>query len=158
MHRFAGFLHPEEGGVWLQIPAVELPDKTRLGWVAHPGNDSRDRTEKLNKTSLVHGAERFIIHQLGLAHKISKIERFAVTPSQLARIGVAVLSTLGEIMLGPIVVDRFPILARHHGLYGLERGHGDTTDLRLEGGVGSIELLRLSPSVRPPGLNPSPVG
>ena len=58
------------------------------------------------------------------------------------------LRALGEVVLGPVVVDRLPVLLRHHAVDGLEGGDGDAAGFGLEVVVSDdVELARSAPVV-----------
>ncbi len=61
-------------------------------------------------------------------------------------------------MLGPIIVDGFPILLGHHAVDGFESGDGDGADLGFEGFGEGIELARLAPAVGAAGADAAAVG
>ena len=87
---------------------VDLPHEAGLRGIAHPGDDGRGGMEELRVAAFVHGAEGLVVRQLRLAHKVGEVGDRAVAAGDDAGIDVAVLVALGQVVLGPVVVDRSP--------------------------------------------------
>ncbi len=70
---FAGLASAEEGGVGFEVVAVDLPDETGLGGIAHPCENAGAGLEEFCDAGFVHGAEIFVIGELGFADEVGEI-------------------------------------------------------------------------------------
>ena len=65
--------------------------------------------EELGVAAFIHGAIGLVVHQLRLADEVGEVADLAVAIFKLARVLVAPLRALGEVVLGPVVGDGLPI-------------------------------------------------
>ena len=160
MNQFRRGLDGEERGVGLEVIVVELPDKTGLRGIAHPGDDGGARLEQFGVAAFVHGAKGLVIGQLRLAREVRQVGHLAVTRVEEARVLVAVLRAARQVMLGPVVVNGFPILLRHHAVNGFQRGYGHAADFGLENilRAKTVEFARRPPAIRAARMHPAPGG
>jgi hypothetical protein len=113
--------------------------------------------EQLRVAAFVHGAVGLVVHQLRLAHKVGQVGDLSVARGEFRDTCVAGVAPFGQVVLGPVVVDAFPIFLRHHAVNGFERGHGDGAGFGLEVVVGDgVELARRAPEVGAVERTPAP--
>ena len=116
VHDFGRVHNAEERSHRLEIVVINLPHKTGLRGIAHPGNDGRVGVEHFGVPALVHGAIGLVICHLRFAHKVGHVAECAVAGGNLGGVVLRARVAAGKVVLGPVVVDAVPIFLWHHAV------------------------------------------